>query len=261
MHGAQTWRDQRERRFHPSRDDARRVLAALRQRLPIVRYHDGDTSLVVTTYLDTRGGHYYQLAERSDGRHSLKMRIREYLWTDGASGRYHYADTCFLERKQRDGEVRLKQRVRVAKSEVTKIVLGDVPLRERGPEADAIRAELESLRLRPVMVTAYERLVFGDDAALRITYDERIAFHPPPRGLYNMAPALTPEVLGAPLASGPSRVLEIKQPSAATMPAWLAELVAALPADPGYSKFRDGMRALRESDGAPVELTRRLTPL
>jgi hypothetical protein len=256
---AQTWRDQRERRYQPARDQARHLIEELRRRLPLVRYQDADVSFVATTYLDTRDGHYLALSDRHDGRRSLKLRIREYLWRDAAG--MHHRDTCFLERKERVGEVRLKQRVELAKRDVMRVVLGDRPLRGAGGEAAAIRQELESYRLRPAITTAYERIVFGDDTRLRVTYDERVAFHPPPRGLYNMVPALTPDVLGPPLARGPSRILELKEPSGTPTPDWLEALLAPLAAAPGYSKFRDGMKAMQDADGSPVALTKRLTPL
>ncbi len=255
---AQTWSNQRERRYQPSRDDAKHVIAVLRQQLPVVRYHDGDTSIVATTYLDTKDHHYYHSGGAD---HSLKLRIREYLWNNGVPGELAFHDTCFLERKQRDGDVRLKQRIEVSKRDVVKIVLGDRSITGDSPEAQAIRTELASLRLRPVMVSAYERLVFGDEVDLRVTYDERVGFYPPPRGLYNMASALTPEVLGPPLARGPSRILEVKQQAGAPSPDWLEQMLAQLTAAPGYSKFRDGMKAMADSDGVPVSLTKRLTPL
>ncbi len=250
---AQTWRDQRERRFHLERDAAERVLAVILRNAPEVHYGGSDTTTVVTTYLDSKERHYLALAEDSDGERSLKMRIREYL----SSGRVPDAH-CYLERKQRDGDVRLKQRIRVRKADVVGMVLGDDPVPAGSVEADAIRAEIERYKLRAVLVSAYERRVFGSDDRLRITFDERVAFYRPPRGLYNLSPALTPKVLGPPLARGPSRILEVKHPTGAKLPPWLADALAGLPGQPRYSKFRDGMRALSSSDGSPVDLTRRV---
>ena len=255
---AQTWRDQRERRFHPDRDAARDIIAELAARLPSLRYNDADASFVVTTYLDTRDGHYFQLADKANGARSLKLRIREYLWI-GADGDVHYEDSCYLERKQREGDVRLKQRIPIRKRDVVGVVLGDRKLRDASPEAAAVRGEIESYKLRPALVSAYERRVFGDETQLRVTFDERVGFYAPPRGLYNMAPALTQDVLGSPLALGPSRILELKQSRGVPAPAWLEALLDSLTAAPGYSKFRDGMRAIQHADGKPRDLTRRIT--
>jgi len=260
-YSAQTWRNQRERRFHPTRDAARSILSTLTRRLPTVRYQECDTSFVVTTYLDSHDSHYLKLAEVDDGVRSVKMRLREYMWRNGTPDELHYSDSCYLERKQRNGDLRLKERIEVPKRDAVGIVLRDKEVPGNCSESDAIRRELGARRLKPVIVSAYERRVFGDEAELRVTYDERIGFYPPPRGLYELAPALTPEVLGPPLASGPSRIIEVKQPAGSPAPKWLEELLGAIGSAPGYSKFRDGMRAMESADGRPVDLTRRLTPI
>lgn len=253
LSSAQTWRNQRERRYHLDRESARHMLALILRNLPEYRYDGAASTTVVTTYLDTRHGHYLDMAERCDSEQTIKMRVREYL----CAGREPDAH-CYLERKQRDGDVRLKQRIRVAKSDVVAMFLGDVPVPNGTPEAGAVRAEIEKLKLRAVLISSYERRVFGVDDSLRVTYDERVGFYAPPSGLYNVAPALTPDVLGPALGRGPSRILEVKQPAQDVAPAWLDDMLADEPNQPGYSKFRDGMRALELSDGKPVNLTRRL---
>ena len=62
------------------------------KRLPTVLYQGCDTSFVVTTYLDSRDGHYLELAERSNGTDSVKMRFREYMWRDGSPDDLRFAD-------------------------------------------------------------------------------------------------------------------------------------------------------------------------
>jgi hypothetical protein len=259
---AQTWRNQLELRFDVDREAARRVLDELGRRLPQLRYQpSADRTFVVTTYLDTPERHYLRLAEQDDGTHSLKMRVREYLWHDGSDPALNHDSICYLERKQRAGDIRLKQRVSLAKAEVGAIVRRQQPLVGESAEAQALRDELSAHALAPVMISAYERRVFGEEDGLRVTFDERIGFYRPIAAFYDETPAFDDGALGQPMGRGPSRILEVKHPSEIATPSWLAELIAGLPAAAGYSKFRDGMHALARSDGRPVNLTRRMEPV
>jgi hypothetical protein len=256
---AQTWRDQRERRFLIERDLAPRILDTLAAVLPLTRYQpDADGAIVVTTYLDSADRHYLSLAEQGPTGNTVKLRIREYMWQpDTADGTapVAYVERCFLERKQRQGDVRLKQRVQIPKTDALAIVRGALAVPGASPEALAIQAEIQARPLTPVMVSAYQRQVFGDDGSLRVTFDQRIGFYRPPANLYRDHPALTPDVLGPAVARGPSRVLEVKQHAGAATPDWLLELLSDLPSAADYSKFRDGMHALADADGTPVELS------
>jgi hypothetical protein len=253
----QTW-TQRERRYAPDRPSAVRVLATIATRLPAVVYDPEATiNLVVTTYFDTDDRHYLAMADASGGRRSVRIRVREYLSSPGIGSPYHYQPVCFFERKERDGDVRRKQRVEVPKSQVSAI-LRHRRLPDHSEEADAISAEMAAHRLAPVMVSAYERRIFGTQKGLRVTYDERLSYHFPPEGLYDAAPALQPSVLGRPAASGPARILEVKFPPTASMPTWLEILFTGVPTAEEFSKFRDGMHALDDSDG-PAHLTRPIT--
>lgn len=256
MVGAQTWKDQTERRYQLGRDQAARVLAAVTRALPRVVYTPGsERTLVVTTYLDTPERYYFQ---RATPEQSIKLRVREYL-AIMAGEEVVATDECFLERKQRDGAHRLKQRIHAAKAAITDIVEGLAPVPGSSPEAAALRAELAAHGARPAMVSAYERIVFGADDGLRVTFDERIGFYTPPAGLYRATHALSPDVLGDPHAAGPARVLEVKYPDADALPPWLAAALADVAESPTYSKFVNGMRALQSSSGR-VRLTNRLEP-
>ncbi len=255
MRSTRTW-SQRERRYRPDRAGAKLVLATLARNLPAIVYRPGATiNMVVTTYLDTIDRHYLGIADSSDGRRSVKLRIREYLASAAIGGRFWFDDSCYFERKERTGEMRLKQRVQVAKSDVGAILSGRLRL-DGSAEATAIATELDALDLTPTLVSAYERRVFGYEPGLRVTYDERIAYHFPPGGLYDDAAALQPSLLGRPPARGPSRIIEIKYPADMALPDWLEEVLAAIPGADGFSKFRDGMHALADADGFPVSLTR-----
>ncbi len=253
MPRSQSW-SQREHRYAPDRPTAKRVLATIAARLPSLVYDPGATiNLIVTTYLDTPDHQFLTLADASDGQQSLRVRIREYLSSPGTGAPYRFGPTCFFERKERRHDLRHKQRVEVDKSLIAGILLHRrIP--ELSAEATAISGELTNRELAPVLVSAYERRVFGYETGLRVTYDERLSYHFPPEQLYQGAPALLPSVLGRPAATGPSRILEVKYPTTGAMPSWLQILLSGLPEEASFSKFRDGMHALDESDG-PVHLT------
>jgi hypothetical protein len=247
---SETWRDQRERRFKVDPERVSEILTVLGERLPVVTYVPGSTrTFVATTYLDSRHRDYLSMVERSAGHLSLKVRVREYMALFDANGqpaRITPAPSCFLERKERVGDLRVKQRIELAKAEVARVLRREAHLSGERSVVSALRAELDSRQLEPVLVSGYQRRVFGSDRGLRVTVDEQIGFHPPPGDLYETAPALTPDVLGEPIGQGPAHVLEVKQPKVNETPGWLSVLLEELGSADRFSKFRDGMRCLAE---------------
>ena len=250
MSRSETWRDQRERRYLVDPERVSEVLTALGMRLPVVSYSPGSTrTFVVTTYLDSSGRDYLSMVEKSAGHLSLKVRVREYMPLHEANGepeRLMPGATCFLERKERVGELRVKQRIELPKSDVARVLRGESPLAGDRTVVSALRAELDSRDLEPVLVSRYVRRVFGSDRALRVTFDEKIGFHMPPERLYEGVPAMTPDVLGEPVGHGPEHILELKEPRSLDTPDWLMALVDRLEPADQFSKFRDGMRCLSE---------------
>lgn len=259
---SETWRDQRERRYHLGRDQALAILRVVAAELPAVTYHAGSQrTLIATTYLDSPARDYLRMVEESGGRVSLKVRVREYLpILDGAGTPDAPAlvemPTCHLERKERIGDLRAKQRVRLDKRQLGAVLRRQVTVRGEPDVVAVLEAELAMRALEPVLVSVYERWVFGSDrGGLRITFDERLRFHAPPDGLYDAHAALTPGALGDALP-GPARILEVKDAAGAAMPPWLETLLTGVPEVEGYSKFRDGMAALRGSGerGRPLTM-------
>ena len=230
------------------------VLAALADHLPQVTYVPGATrTLVVTTYLDSRARDYLAMVEQSAGHLSLKMRVREYMTVHGAPGqtsRLTAGPTCFLERKERVGDLRVKQRIELPKDAVAGVLRREVQLRGEATVVSALRSELDARDLEPVLVSCYRRRVFGSDRGLRVTFDEDLGFHAPPSELYpNGSPeALMPQALGPRVAAGPAHLLEVKEPVDTSTPAWLMTLLAGLEPADRFSKFRDGMRSLTGPD-------------
>lgn len=251
----EAWRDQRERRFHLAAAGIPALLRALADELPVLGYAPGTArTLVVTTYLDSVDHDYLRLVERTSGRRSIKMRVREYiaLYTDDAGApRLVASPTCYLERKERVGQIRVKQRALLAKSIVAGVLRGEVALGGHDEVASELRAEVERRALAPVLVSGYRRRVFGADGGLRVTIDEQIEFFRPPAALYEGVEALTPAVLGQPAGHGPDHVVEVKEPSGSTTPDWLERVMAALQSADQVSKFREGMRCMTGADDVP----------
>jgi hypothetical protein len=248
---SETWRDQRERRYLVDPERVPGILDALGGRLPLVSYVPGSSrSFVVTTYLDSSERAYLSMVEKSAGHLSLKVRVREYMPLREANGQPESllsGATCFLERKERVGELRVKQRIELPKADIAAVLRGETPLAGDRTVVSALRAELDAHDLEPVLVSRYMRRVFGSDRGLRVTVDEGIGFHVPPRRLYEEVAALTPDVLGTPVGHGPDHILELKEPSAHDTPAWLLSLLEQLEPADQFSKFRDGMRCLATS--------------
>jgi hypothetical protein len=248
----QVWRDQRERRFHLHASALPELCRILAEGLPIVSYVAGATrTLVATTYLDAIGLDYSTLAVRSAADRSIKVRVREYvaLLGDANRPRLLASPTCYLERKERVGQLRIKQRVELDKADLAGILDRQVPLPGDDSVGD-LRAEIERRELEPVLVTVYGRRVFGEDGGLRVTVDEGVEFYRPLPELYQGVKALTPSVLGEPIGDMPGCVLEVKEPRDAATPVWIEELLAGLTVADQFSKFRHGVTCLVDASSA-----------
>lgn len=249
----QTWRNQDERRYELSRDVAETVLPLLTRNLPIVRYGDAPaTTLVVTLYFDTLDGYYLQRAQAGDGTSSVKIRAREYLpASDDAERRVlGHSTHCYLERKERTGTIRQKDRLQIEKRELAAIIEGS-----QQTSCQILQDEISSRKLVPAVISMYERQVWGSDEGLRVTFDERIRYYRPTGRPYQTLAALQPSELGEPAAIGPKRILEIKQASGTTPPEWLVETLAEMPEASGFSKFLDGMAGLHRRRRSLPSLT------
>jgi hypothetical protein len=241
---SESWRNQLEHRYHLDVATAQRVIAELSSRLHQIRHDPAAAqTLVATTYLDSPDDFYYRAACAAQD-HAIKLRIREYLAVSD-SGELAAGTTCFVERKERHGVNRRKDRVQVRKSDVAGILRGAIPLPDRSPAAVALRRELEAHLLAPVVTSLFARTVYGDGSALRITYDQEVRFHRPPAGLYEAVPSLAPHHLGPLVAAGPDRNLEVKRPVDLALPDWLESLLRHCPPATDYSKFIAGVTAAR----------------
>lgn len=252
---SQTWRNQDERRYELERESAEHVLRELTANLKVVTYGGAPpTTLVATLYFDTADKHYLRRAQEGGAVSSIKVRAREYLPVSDDDERrvLGHAKHCYLERKERTGTIRNKYRIRISKKELSPILLRKQELPDG---SDLLKDEIASRGLIPVLISMYERRVWGSDG-LRITFDERIRYYSPPPGVYKHLDALTPADLGAPVAVGPKRILEVKHDAGQAQPEWLVTLLSELPEATGFSKYLDGMGQLELSDDGGIKLTR-----
>ncbi|HTE55854.1 MAG TPA: VTC domain-containing protein [Kofleriaceae bacterium] len=257
MISTQAWRNQRERRFHLDAAGVPALVGALGEELPVVTYAPGTTrTLVVTTYLDSSALDYLRQIDRTAGHRSIKMRVREYIALhvdhDGAP-QLVAAPTCYLERKERVGQIRLKQRIEIPKSIVAAVLRREIELAGDDEVVKALRAEVSRRALQPVLVSGYLRREFGADGGLRVTLDEHIEFFRPPAALYEGSEALTPAVLGEAADRGPAYLVEVKEPHGSFTPPWLERVMAGLEPADHFSKFREGMRCLGAADDSLVD--------
>lgn len=252
----QTWRDQDERRYDLQRDVAERVLGILDESLPVFTFEDAPpTTLVATIYFDTPELYYLSRARQESDRISIKVRAREYIPVDDTDERQvlGHSPFCFLERKERVGTTRQKQRTRISKAELAAVIEHAMKLPD---DCDQLRREVQERSLEPVLISMYERRVWGLGDELRVTLDERVRYYRPSANPYQSVSALTPNELGHPGAIGPKRILEVKRASGTVLPNWLAELTAELPEAKGFSKFLDGMEKLQRGRRRRASLTR-----
>src|SRR5690606_3899085 len=101
------------------------VLAELARRVPAVCYEDAPpTTLVATIYFDSADGYFLGRANSQTGISSVKVRAREYLPISDDDERrvLSHSPDCYLERKERTGTIRQKDRLRIAKSDLASII-------------------------------------------------------------------------------------------------------------------------------------------
>ena len=258
---SQTWRNEDERRYELEREVAEQVLVQLETHLPVLIYNSGPaTSLVATAYFDTPDRKYLNLAKAGGTVSSIKVRAREYFPISDDEERrvLNQYSHCYLERKERTGTIRNKDRVRIDKSDLNPIIRHE----KHVPGASQILSdEIRTNSLAPALVSMYERRVWGDGSDLRITLDERIRYYQPPIRMYDDISAMTPSELGWAIAPGPKRILEVKHAAEVPVPTWLSTVLAELPEATGFSKYLDGMKALDAGGHEGINLTRPLYKL
>lgn len=227
------------------------------RRLPLFEFERGEPYTYITTlYFDTKGRDFYHRAERSYD-DNVKIRVKEYYYPNGGAGHHRVSPYCYVEIKQSIAGVVVKKRFGCPKVDLSALLRGEDiwPTLKRLTPPD----ELERLRqihgelsryltmdsVGLTSVVNYRRSVYQEsEESLRITFDDQLAVHAPPPGLYESVAALTPEALGPPILKSERVILEIKCPGA--FPDWLAKAMQHHSAR-RLSKFTTSVRLLLES--------------
>lgn len=205
-----------------------------------------------TIYFDTPSLGYYSAA-RANMQSNVKIRAKEYydLHPSLAELATHpeqilrYQPWLWFELKRREGSTTTKRRFRFPKLAAATL-FDDNRSPEDLPAAGQERADAEALiehvraqqeRVAPSAVVNYRRLSFQNaDSTLRVTIDVGLSFFRVPADLFRRTRPLSRSELGAPVATEPRAVVEVKQRTA--MPGWLAQaLTDAGTAPASFSKF------------------------
>ena len=261
----------REDKYLLTPDQAKAVIGAANRNLTPHRFRGDGANLlpgarhfVTTIYFDTPGRELYRAA-RGSSQH-LKLRAKEYYdlhpdLTETATTvgeLVRFQPIVWLEVKSRDAGFTGKQRIGLPKVDVPaffaegRLTEAMVQIHESTFGGDA-RAALGAVArlcagckepLRADCLVNYRRQAWqDDDGALRLTIDTGLAFFQPPTDLWARRRALVRETLGAPTASEPRRVLEVKTRGAS--PDWLREVCDRLTLEPiGFSKFEAASAAI-----------------
>lgn len=231
-----------EERFLVESEEAHAFLDEVRPHLRMyLRDPDQPVEFVRTTYFDTDALTLFR-SELPAG--AWRVRIRQYASAPDQQTPPRLGETCAFEVKESTREGRRKLRLVGTPAEIARFVGGgdDEPRNGRLPSLlDHAARAVQLGHLVPQLTTWFRRLSFAA-AHARVTLDQRIEFARP-NGLGMPGEAGAP---GAVVGHGPPLVLEIKlrQPPEG----WLADAMRRLFLATEFSKFRDGVLALRQSE-------------
>jgi len=228
------------------------------RRLPRFEYEKGHpTTYITTVYFDTESHDLYRRAERHYDQ-NLKIRVKEYYYPLGAGpdakDDYKVCSYCYVEIKEHSNGSVVKKRFRFPKRDLSRLMRGEdllpllaetTPPEEIGRLGEVYGEFRRLLGLHPVRATSivtYRRAVYQEsEDTLRVTFDDHFAVWAPLPGLYDIHPALTPEVLKKPVRVTDKVILEIKGPG--DFPDWL-EKALRYHSTKRLSKFTTSVRLL-----------------
>jgi len=241
------WPEQ-EQRFLVDPDEVHRFLAAVQPHLP-VQVHDParPVEFVRTTYFDSDDD--ILLRSRAPGR-ECRVRVRQYADAPDHVAPPRLRGDCAFEVKESSPTGRHKVRALGTPDEIGRMVgarAGSVRALGSGRIspllAHAARA-IECGQLAPRLTTWYRRLAL-EAGAVRVTVDQQIEFARP----IGLGPAGEHAAPRAVAGRGPDLVLEVKLRAAP--PDWLLQAMRRLAVLTQFSKFRDGLLALRSAERPP----------
>lgn len=219
------------------------VLNRLQERVPAKIVDGNASSYRVSIYLDDEN-RTFSSAELKNHQMSTKMRVREYYLMDGALPLF--GEKSFIEVKTRAGQIVEKSRFAVEREDIAK-TLSEGPPPAREPSVRSARETFEATRngkvLEPIFVVHYRRYTLQDkESRIRITCDDMLSYHMPPKGLTEQStPICSRKDLPPPFLVEPNWVVEIK--SLGPAPSWVEEILKP-EWEIAYSKFGTGVREL-----------------
>jgi hypothetical protein len=241
------WPEQ-EQRFLVEADEVHRFLAAVQPHLPVL-VHDParPVEFVRTTYFDTDDD--MLLRSRTPGR-EWRVRVRQYADAPDHLTPPRLRSDCAFEVKESSPTGRHKVRALGSPDEIGRMVAaraGGVRALGSGrisPLLAHAARTIECGQLAPRLTTWYRRLAL-EAGAVRVTVDQQVEFARP----IGLGPAGEPAAPRAVAGRGPPLVLEVKLRAAP--PDWLLRAMRQLALVTQFSKFRDGLLALRSAERPP----------
>lgn len=229
-----------------SRLEPHRFSGEAANRLPNAHHY------TTTIYFDTPSRAYYGAAT-ANVRSNVKIRAKEYydlhpslaeLATDPEQI-LRYQPWLWFELKRREGLTTSKRRFRFPKA-LAATLFDENRAPDDLPSAGQQRSDAEALiehvraqpeRVVPNAIVNYRRVSFQNaDSTLRVTIDVGLSFFRVPADLFRRMRPLSRSELGAPAATEPRAVLEVKR--RAPLPGWLEQALAEAGAGAvSYSKF------------------------
>lgn len=254
-----------EQRFLVDADEAHRFLDTVRPHIPAcVNDPAQPVEFVRTTYFDTDDLALFR--SQLPGT-AWRVRVRQYASAPDHRSAPRLTETCAFEVKEVAPFGRRKVRVVGAPAEIARIMRGRDGGLTRGARRQGIAISplleyaaraIENGDLQPRLTTFYRRLTYAAPGA-RVTVDHGIEFARP-TGLGQPGEPARPESV---IGHGPPLVLEVKLRQQTT-PDWLASAMPRLFLVTQFSKFRDGLLAMRRAEHErenPLRVTPAHTPL
>jgi hypothetical protein len=227
-----------EYRFLVDADEAGRFLDAVHPHLPVyVRDPDEPVEFIRTTYYDTED---LTLFRASGSRSAWRVRVRQYASAPDLDTPAHFASTCAFEVVEHAGSRRRKMRALGSPHDIARILTG-APRGRIAPLLDYAARAVEGGQLRPSLTTWFRRMAHASPG-VRVTVDQRIEFARP-TGLAGPGEIA---VARAVVGRGPPLVLEVKLQLES--PVWLLSAMQQLFLVTQFSKYRDGLLALRRAE-------------
>jgi hypothetical protein len=242
-HAARLTGVRREIKYLVPPDMGEKARNLLLERIPAKTVNGSASGFRVSIYLDD-ANRTFSGAEIENQKVVTKLRVREYYRLEGSLPLF--GEQCFIEVKTRSGQMVEKTRFVVDRLNIEN-VLTEGPRTASNFEDRTACEAFEEMRngkpLEPIFVVHYRRFTLQDkDDRIRLTIDDMLSWHMPPKGLIEGGrPCCSRRDLPPPFLVEQGWIIEVK--STGPTPQWLDEILESSRQLP-YSKFGIGVREL-----------------